>query len=100
MKEKINGRKVCLIGFLQRLEMELKAFLVENIEDAKLILVNGDGLVSDEGARSIPCQCPGKEMLFIGPSTSGVAVLQKIPPLVPVWEMMPVIIRKFWISDK
>jgi hypothetical protein len=78
LKAKINGRKVCLLGYSSRLEMELKAFLVENIEEAEIIIVNGDGLVSDEGVRSITCLCPGKELLFIGPSTSGVAVMQKI----------------------
>ncbi len=83
LKAKINGRKVCLLGDSSRLEMELKAFLVENIEDAEVIIVNGDGLVSDEGARSITCQYPGKELFFIGPSTSGVAVLQKIPHWCP-----------------
>jgi hypothetical protein len=83
LKEKINGRKVSLIGASPRLEMEMKAFLVENAEEAEVILLNGDGLVSDEGARSITCRYPGKKLFFIGPSTSGVAVLQKIPHWCP-----------------
>lgn len=83
LKEKINGRKVSLIGASPGLEMEMKAFLAENIEEAEVILLNGDGLVSDEGARSITSLCLGRELIFIGPSTSGVAVLQKIPHWCP-----------------
>lgn len=83
LKKKINCRKVFLAGSSPRLEMELQAFLVETIEDAEVIVVNGDGLVSGEGVRSVTFSYPGKEMIFIGPSTSGVAVLKKIPRWCP-----------------
>jgi hypothetical protein len=83
LKVKINGRKVCLVGSSSRLEMELKAFLVDRIEDAELIVVNGDGLESDEGTRLLGSEYPGKELLFTGPSTSGVAILKKIPHWCP-----------------
>lgn len=83
LKEKLNGRKVFLIGFSSRLEMDLRAFLVEGIEDAEVILVNGDGLASDAGGQPIQPQYSGKELLFIGPSTSGVAMLEKITPWCP-----------------
>jgi len=83
LKRKINGRKVRLIGSSTRLEMELTAFLVDRIEDAELIVVNGDGLVSDEGAMLSDLEYPGKELLFTGPSTSGVAMLEKIPHWCP-----------------
>jgi hypothetical protein len=81
LKKKINGRKVFLAGSSPRLEMELQAFLVEKIEHAEVIVVNGDGLVSGEGVGLIPV--PGKEMLFVGPSISGVAILGKIPHWCP-----------------
>jgi hypothetical protein len=83
LKEKIGGRKVRLIGFSQRLDQELRASIVDNIEDANIILVNGEGLVSDQGAGLIPVSAPGNEMLFLGPSTSGVAVIQKFPHWCP-----------------
>ena len=83
LKEKINGRRVFLFGPSPRLEMELKAFMVERIEDAEVIVVTSEGLVSDDGARSIPWPYPRKEMVFISPSTSGVALLQKIPHWCP-----------------
>jgi hypothetical protein len=83
LKGKINRRKVRLIGSSTRLEMELKAFLVDRIEDAELIVVNGDGLESDEGARVLDSEYPGKDLLFTGPSTSGVATLEKIPHWCP-----------------
>ena len=78
LKEKINGRTVSLIGSSPGLEMELKAFFVEKMEDAEVIVINGDGLVSDVAVRSITCPYPGKEIFFIGPSTSGVAGMKKI----------------------
>ena len=51
LKGKINGRKIRLIGYSSRLEKELSPFLADRIEDAELLVVNGDGLESDEGAR-------------------------------------------------
>jgi len=83
LKVMIKGRKVCLIGYSSRLEMELQAFLADRIEDAEVIVVNGDGMVSDVGSGSIKCPYPGKEIVFIGPSTSGVAILRKIPHWCP-----------------
>jgi hypothetical protein len=83
LKEKINGRKIFLSGYSSLLEMELQKFLVGRIEDADVILVNGEGLVSDESIQSMQCPYPGKEMIFIGPSTSGVAILKKIPHWCP-----------------
>jgi len=83
LTEKINGRKIFLPGYSSQLEMELKTFLVDRIEDADVIVVNGGGLVSDEGIKSIIYPCQGKEMIFIGPSTSGVAILEKIPHWCP-----------------
>jgi hypothetical protein len=83
LKAKIGGRKVRLLGLSPRLDMELKGILVGNIEEAEVILVTGEGLVSDEGAGSIPVNGPGREMLCIGPSTSGVAILEKFPHWCP-----------------
>ncbi|MEI6292133.1 MAG: hypothetical protein WCP36_00515 [Methanomicrobiales archaeon] len=83
LKGKINGRKVSLIGCSSRLEKELEAFLVDRIEDAEVIIINGDGLESDEGARLLNAGYPGRELLFTGPSTSGVAILGKIPHWCP-----------------
>jgi hypothetical protein len=83
LKEKINGRKVCLIGFSSKLEMELQAFLVDRIEDAEVLVINGDGLVSDDGVMLTPAMYPGKELLLTGPSTSGIATLTKIPHWCP-----------------
>ncbi|MCU0631089.1 MAG: hypothetical protein MUF37_08060 [Methanoregulaceae archaeon] len=78
LKGKINGRKVHLIGYSSRLEKELSPLLVDRIEDAEVVLVNGDGLESDEGARLLKSEYIGRELLFTGPSTSGVAILGKI----------------------
>ena len=78
LKKKMNGRKVCLLGYSSTLEKELKTFLVDKVEDAEVIVVNGKGLVSEETARIITNLGMGKEMLLIGPSTSGIAILKKI----------------------
>lgn len=78
LKEKINGRKVFFLGYSSRLEMELQAFLVDRIDAAEVIIVNGEGLVSDEGVGSLTSPYLGKDMIFIGPSTSGIATMEKI----------------------
>jgi len=79
LKKKINGRKVFLPGYSSRLEMELKTFVVDKVEDAEVIVVNGEGLVSEQTDRLVTEGGPEKEILFVGPSTSGIAILEKIP---------------------
>jgi hypothetical protein len=84
LKSKINGRKVYLLGYYPVSKMEfLVSSVVENIESADVILVNGDGLASDEGVPSITHLGSDKDMFFIGPSSSGVAILESRPHWCP-----------------
>ncbi|MFH0967521.1 MAG: hypothetical protein V1862_07555 [Methanobacteriota archaeon] len=69
----IAGKKIWCCGQMETIRDKFSANLVEKAKDADLILVTADGMVSDEGI-SIPEE-PGEGILFIGPSTAGVATL-------------------------
>ena len=69
----LKGRKIWFCGEMQSIRDRYSPSLAESMDDADLILVTADGMVSDEGER-IPEQ-PDERVLFIGPSAAGVAVL-------------------------
>ena len=69
----LAGKKIWCCGQMQPIRDRYSSSLAESMEDADLILVTADGMVSDEG-EGIPGQ-PDDRVLFIGPSAAGVAVL-------------------------
>ena len=73
LSARITGKKIWCCGQMQPVRDQFSAHLVEMAGDADLILVTADGMVSDEGGL-IPEE-PGDGVLFIGPSTAGVASL-------------------------
>lgn len=70
---RIAGKKIWCCGEMQPIRDQFSAYLVDKPEDAEMILVTADGMVGDEGG-AIPEE-PGDGVLFVGPSTAGVATL-------------------------
>lgn len=69
----LAGKKIWCCGDMRQIRDNYAAFLVDSVDDADLILVTADGMVTDEGG-TIPDH-PDDRVIFIGPSASGVAVL-------------------------
>jgi hypothetical protein len=69
----IAGKKIWCCGQMQPIRDQCSAHIVEKAGDADLILVTADGMVSNEGD-AIPEEL-GDGVLFIGPSTAGVATV-------------------------
>jgi len=75
LKSEINGRRVFCNGHMPALESALSSLIVSDPAEAEVILVTGGGLFTDEGLGVIAEYRESKELLFIGPATSGVAAL-------------------------
>jgi len=69
----IAGKKIWCCGEMHQIREKYSSHLVENRQDADLILVSSDGLIGKDG-EFLPVE-PGEKILFIGPSTAGVASL-------------------------
>jgi hypothetical protein len=68
----LAGKKIWLCGEIHPVRDRYSSSLVESPGDADLILVTADGMVTDEGGL-IPF--PDDRVIFIGPSTAGVATM-------------------------
>lgn len=69
----ISGKKIWCCGEMHPIRERYADYLTDSILDADLILVSADGMV-DEGGSAISDE-PDEKVLFIGPSTAGVATL-------------------------
>jgi hypothetical protein len=74
----VGGKKVAVVGEGRDLPAALRAALVSDPADADVLLVTGPGLVSDEGLAAVEAALGTKRVIFLGPSTAGVARLLKI----------------------
>jgi hypothetical protein len=70
-----GGGKVYPIGGLNEIEDLFLGRIAETPEEAHIIFVSGDGLVSDEGVALQEQYLDEKEFIYLGPSTAGVAAL-------------------------
>ncbi|HNX16729.1 MAG TPA: hypothetical protein PKM50_00200 [Methanoregula sp.] len=77
LMEKISGHRVFCVGKIHALEREQNIEIVSDIHEAEFILVNNEGLIALETSDLIASVVTGKKVIFLGPSTSGIARLQQ-----------------------
>lgn len=70
----LSGKKIYCCGEIKPIQERFGSQLVSSPDKADIILVTSDGMISDEGY--IP-ENPGEQILFLGPSTCGVATLTR-----------------------
>jgi hypothetical protein len=75
LSREVAGQRLYLIGPMPVIERALAGQVVDSPESADLLLVAGDGMVTDEGVAVIDEYRGRKKMIFLGPSTAGVAGL-------------------------
>nr|WP_319539774.1 hypothetical protein [uncultured Methanospirillum sp.] len=73
LERTISGKKIWCCGGMDQIREHFASQVVDSLQDADLILVSSDGMISDE-IGVIP-EMPDDKYLFIGPSTAGVATL-------------------------
>ena len=79
----LRGRRFAWIGEAECHDQVLRRLVIGNPRDAAVLLVTGDGLARDDIGEVISREGPGREVLWIGPSTSAVAALLSLPHWCP-----------------
>jgi len=78
LKAVLNGKRIFCTGDMQVIPAEFSGMVAGSPDDADIILFNGEGTISP-GAGDIVAAVRGKkEILCLGPSTSGVARLNSL----------------------
>jgi hypothetical protein len=73
----LAGHRIHCIGAMPVIESDLKQYIIKDPQDAEIILINGDGIIT-EGTGDILVSLEGsKRILCLGPSTAGIARLRQ-----------------------
>ncbi|OPY39029.1 MAG: hypothetical protein A4E35_00261 [Methanoregula sp. PtaU1.Bin051] len=83
LKEKITGKRVYSVEPIPVLGYELGSSVAPDPQSADIILINNEGLVNEQVSEIIREYRGKKEILCIGPSTSGVAGLERLERFCP-----------------
>jgi hypothetical protein len=83
LRTRIGTRKVFLIGTAPVIEQELHLFTVPGPGQADIILVNGEGTIAPGIGDILTDIREKKTILLLGPSTSGIASVEKIERFCP-----------------
>lgn len=83
MRQKLAQQRVFCIGSTPVLERELAQLLVADPHAADIILITGEGLLEDTVSEILHMYQGKKKILCIGPSTSGVAALERLDRFCP-----------------
>ncbi|MBP2146847.1 hypothetical protein J2129_002301 [Methanofollis sp. W23] len=71
----LGAQTVYVVGEAAGIPEALEAHLVATPEEADVLLVTGPGLISDDGLAAVEGARGEKRVIFLGPSTAGVANL-------------------------
>jgi hypothetical protein len=83
LREKVGGSSVFVLGDSEVLSGEYRRRAGQGPGDAGLILVTGEGMISPGAGEMLEGSAGTGKVLFLGPSTSGVASLENIPHWCP-----------------
>lgn len=79
----IAGRRVFCTGLPENSVTGLSHTVTENIADAKIILINGEGIIAEGTGDLIETHAKTQRIVCIGPSTTGIARLHGIEHYCP-----------------
>jgi hypothetical protein len=75
LHKELDGASLYCNGTMPHFQQKLAPNIVDDPDDADIILVSGDGFFTDEGNEIIERYRDKKRMIFIGPTAVGVATL-------------------------
>jgi len=78
IQKELAGKRLCCIGSMGKNRSELFRYVTENPSDAEIILINGEGLITEIAGDIIETYKNTKRVICIGPSTAGIARLYEI----------------------
>jgi len=78
LTEEISGKRVCCIGPGPGFKSIFRVHFTENISEADIVLINGEGIIGAGIGDEIEKYRHHKRIICIGPSTAGIARLNDI----------------------
>jgi hypothetical protein len=83
MRQKLGPKRIYCVGNIPVLVREFSPLLVDDPQAADVILITGEGLLDDTVSEIVHMYKGKKRILCIGPSTSGVAALERLDRFCP-----------------
>lgn len=74
----IQGKRFFCVGSIPSLETSLRGSVVDDPENAEVIIINGEGISSPDAGNIVQHYKGTKRIMCVGPSTAGIARLNKI----------------------
>jgi hypothetical protein len=74
----LGGKRIFFMGSMPAIGAVLKSAIVENPQDADVILMNGEGIIEKHTGDIMRTYKDTKRIMCLGPSTAGVARLNQI----------------------
>ncbi len=78
LKKEVEGKRIKCVGEMPAIKSGLNRYLVDNVSDADVILINGEGLIDEKAGEIFAADLSKKKVICLGPSTAGVARLQQV----------------------
>jgi len=79
----LGEKRIFLLGSMPAIDAALKSAIVENPQDADVILINGEGIIEKRTGDIMRTYKDTKRIMCLGPSTAGVARLNQFEPWCP-----------------
>jgi hypothetical protein len=83
LKTRTGPGKVFSVGSIPSLEHEMNRFIVQDPGSADIILINGEGTIEPGTGDIVSKYREIKTVILLGPSTAGIASLEKIERFCP-----------------
>jgi hypothetical protein len=83
LKTKLGTKNVYCLGSIPHIREEMDRFVVDNPDQADIILINAKGLIAPGTGDFIENHKEKKTILLLGPSPAGLASLEKIERFCP-----------------
>jgi hypothetical protein len=83
LKKEVGGKMIHCVGDMPAIETGFRSYLVDNPEDAEVILFNGEGIIDIKAGNIIETFSQSKRIICLGPSASGIARLNEIKHFCP-----------------
>ena len=78
IQRELRGKRLFCIGSMGKRGSDLFSYVTENPSDAEIILINGEGIISEKTGDTIETYRETHKIICIGPSTAGIARLYEL----------------------
>lgn len=78
IQRELAGKNLYCIGSMGKAGVSVFGHITENLSDAEIILINGEGIIGQDAGDFIEANKEKRRIICIGPSTAGIARLYEL----------------------